>query len=265
VLTHPLRRRRAPLSPRQEYEEFVLQRIEDYKNQLSRADLLGLADEAVHELEADPDGQLVLTEVLVLEHVDRLIKKRLRLPGFRRWTTMHQRMRAAQREPTHWGLPADLPLDRVLDHVDAGDAVVTLGSGTAGAAFLLAAHDLTVTMLAESVEAAEGVESRAVDQALTRNVQVLAVQLGWIPTDVQPAIVVLDPMVFATQEASVQVRAMGAVREATVPGGLHLVLPADPRGAVRSLASEALLNHYTGWQVHRGPRNGSRWFLAVKP
>ena len=91
MLTDPIteRRRRPPLSPRQEYEELVLQRIEDYKNQLTREDLLTLADEAVHELEAGPDGQLVLTEVLVLEHVDRLIKKRLRLPGFRRWTNVH--------------------------------------------------------------------------------------------------------------------------------------------------------------------------------
>ena len=267
MLTHPVngQRRRAPLSPRQEYEEFVLQRIEDYKNQVSREDLLGLADEAVHELDAGPDGQLVLTEVLVLEHVDRLIKKRLRLPGFRRWTSIHQRMRAAQREPTHWGLPADLPLERVLGHLEPDDQVIPLGAGTAGAAFLLAAHDIAVTVLAESVEAAEGIESKAVDQALTRTVQVFAVQLGWIPTDLTPAIVVLDPMVFATQEASLQVRAMGALREATAPGGLHLVLPADQRGAVRSLASEALLNHYAGWQVNRGPRSGSRWFIAVKP
>jgi len=59
VLTDPLpqRQRRPPLSPRQEYEEFVLQRIEDYKNQLSREDLLTLADESVQELEAGPDGQ----------------------------------------------------------------------------------------------------------------------------------------------------------------------------------------------------------------
>jgi hypothetical protein len=267
VLTDPVadRRRRPPPSPRQEYEEFVLQRIEDFKNQITREDLLALADEAVHELEAGPDGQLVLTEVLVLEHVDRLIKKRLRLPGFRRWTSAHHRLRAAQREPTHWGLPADLPLTRFVGRLEDGDGVVTLGSGAASAALLLAAHDVAVTALAESVEAAEVIESRASDQALTRCVQVFAVQLGWMPTDLRPALVVLDPMVFATQEASAQVRAMGALREATVAGGVHLVLPADQRGAVRSLAPEALLNHYAGWQVSRGPRSGSRWFIAVKP
>lgn len=267
VLIHPIpqQRRRSPLSPRQEYEEFVLQRIEDFKNQLPREDLLALADEAVQELEAGPDGQLLLTEVLVLEHVDRVIKKRLRLPGFRRWTGLHQRLRAAQRQPTHWGLPADLPLERLVGCLEPGDVTAALGGGAAGAAFLLAAHDVAVTALAESVEAAEAIESRAADQALTRHVQVYAVQLGWLPADLAPAVVVLDPMVFARQDASAQVRTMTALLNATVHGGLHLVLPVDQRGAVRSLAPEALLNHYSGWQVSRGPRSGSRWFVAVKP
>jgi hypothetical protein len=267
VLTDPIpqRQRRPPLSPRQEYEEFVLQRIEDYKNQLSREDLLTLADESVQELEAGPDGQLVLTEILVLEHVDRLIKKRLRLPGYRRWTGLHQRLRAAQRQPTHWGLPADLPLDRLVGCLEPGDVTATLGSGAAGAAFLIAAHDQAVTALAESVEAAEAIESRAADQALTRHVQVFAAQLGWLPTDLTPAVVVVDPMVFARQDASAQVRTMTSLLCATVQGGIHLVLPVEQRGSVRSLAPEALLNHYSGWPVSRGPRSGSRWFIAVKP
>lgn len=267
VLTEPVphRQRRPPLSPRQEYEEFVLQRIEDYKNQLSREDLLTLADESVQELEAGPDGQLVLTEVLMLEHVDRLIKKRLRLPGYRRWTGLHQRLRAAQRQPTHWGLPADLPLDRLVGCLESSDLSATLGSGAASAAYLLAAYDLPVIALAESVEAAEAIESRAADQALTRYVQVYAVQLGWLPTDLCPAVVVLDPMVFAHQDASAQVRTMASLMSATVQGGMHLILPVDQRGSVRSLAPEALLNHYSGWQVSRGPRSGSRWFIAVKP
>lgn len=259
------RRRRAPLSPRQEYEEFVLQRIEDYKNQLSREELLALADEAVQELEAGPDGQLVLTEVLVLEHVDRVIKKRLRLPSPRRWTNQHQRLRAAQRQPGHWGLPADLPIDRLVGCLEPDDLTAVLGGGAAGAAFLLAAHDVPVTALAESVEVAEAIESRAAGAALTRHVQVLVVQLGWLPPEVTPAVVVIDPMVFADAEPGAQVRAMGGLREATVPRGIHLVLPVEQRRGVRSLAPEALVNHYSGWHVTRGPKTGSRWFLAIKP
>ena len=49
MLTNPRpvgRRAHQPHSLRQEYEEFLLQRIEEFKDQLSRHDLLALADEA---------------------------------------------------------------------------------------------------------------------------------------------------------------------------------------------------------------------------
>ena len=83
MLSNPLIRPRRPQqqSLRQEYAEFLEQRIEEYKEQLSREDLLAIADEAVRELEVASDEQLVLTEVLVLEHVDRLIMQRLALPS----------------------------------------------------------------------------------------------------------------------------------------------------------------------------------------
>jgi hypothetical protein len=268
VLTHPVpeRRRRAPLSPRQQYEEFILQRIEDYKNQLTREQLLALADDAVRELEAGPEGQLLLTEVLVLEQVDRLIRKRLRLPGFRRWAESHQRLRDAQRHLTHWGLPPGLPLERLARCLEPDEVAVTLGSGASGAAMFLGAYDVDVVALAESVERSETLEARLAEEALTRRVQVMVISFGdWFPDGLSPALTVLDPMVFATLEPSAQVRTMDALRAATARGGVHLVLPVEQRGRVRSLAPEALLNHYSGWQVDRGPRGGSRWFLATKP
>ena len=67
---HPQRPAR---SLRQEYEEFLFQRIEEYKNTLSRAALLLVGDEAVRELEIAAADQYLLTEVLLLEHVDRII------------------------------------------------------------------------------------------------------------------------------------------------------------------------------------------------
>ncbi len=87
VLTSPKpeRPQRRTQSLRREYEEFILQRIEEYKEQLSRSELLSLGDDAVRELDAGPEGQLVMTEVLLLDHVDRIIKRRLRLPAFRLW------------------------------------------------------------------------------------------------------------------------------------------------------------------------------------
>ena len=70
---------------------------------------------------------------------------------------------------------------------------------------------------------------------------------------------------FAQQEIAPRVRAMDELRERTVHRGVHLVLPAEQRTDVRSLAPEALLAHYAGWQVERGPRACGRWFLAIKP
>ncbi|MGH7336384.1 MAG: hypothetical protein ACREI7_02290, partial [Myxococcota bacterium] len=91
-----------PRSLKQEYQEFILQRIEEYKNALPRQELLQIGDEAVRELQANAQDQYLLTEVLLLEHVDRIIARRLRLPSFPRWREKHRALRDAQREPTHW-------------------------------------------------------------------------------------------------------------------------------------------------------------------
>ena len=104
------RGRRPPRSLRQEYGEFLFQRIEEYKNTVSRTELLEIGDEAVRELEAATADQYLLTEVLLLEHVDRIIARRLRLPTFHRWSRTHRALRAAQREPTHWEIEINNPV-----------------------------------------------------------------------------------------------------------------------------------------------------------
>lgn len=68
------------------YAEWVEEQIEAYKEAVSRADLLRLADEVVDELRVASDGQYQLTEVLLLEAVDRKIARLLKLPGFRAWS-----------------------------------------------------------------------------------------------------------------------------------------------------------------------------------
>jgi hypothetical protein len=267
VLNHPLPqpRRRRPLSLRQEYEQFMLERIEDYKNQLSRGELLALADEAVRELEVGPDEQLVLTEVLMLEHVDRLIMRRLRLPAYGRWRSRHTRLRRAQREATHWGLPADLPLQDLAQRLEDGEMAVVVGAAAAGAAYFLAAHEADVVVVAESVPAVDAIEARAAREALATRIQALVVLLGdWFP-DVVPALAVLDPGALAALEAPARIRAVEALQECTVRGGAHLILPAEQRPDVRSLAPEALAGQYPGWRIERGPKAGSRWLLAMKP
>ena len=58
------------------------------------------------------------------------------------------KLRLAQRTPTHWGLEPTSPLARLLPRVEAGDVNLVVGSGAEPAAYLLAAHDATVTFLA---------------------------------------------------------------------------------------------------------------------
>lgn len=72
-------------SLRHAYADWVDERIEEYKEAISRADLLRLADDVIEELRVSHEGQYQLTELLLLEAVDRRIFRLLRLPGYRAW------------------------------------------------------------------------------------------------------------------------------------------------------------------------------------
>src|SRR2546425_3915512 len=65
---------------------------------------------------------------LLLEHVDRIIARRLRLPAFPRWRQKHRALRAAQRAPTHWGLESDGPLVSAVRRLEPGDLAVVVGA-----------------------------------------------------------------------------------------------------------------------------------------
>src|SRR3989441_6690211 len=184
--------RRPPRSLKQEYQEFLLQRIEEYKNRVSRAELLEIGDEAVRELEENSAGQYLLTEVLLLEHVDRIIARRLRLPAFPRWRSTHRALRAAQREPTHWGIEPDGPLVSCAGRLEPGDLALVMGAAALPAALFLAAHDAEVFLLDQDLGAIEAAEGRAVAEQLAGRFQALVIHWGsWLP-DVAPSLVVLD-------------------------------------------------------------------------
>ncbi len=71
-------------NPRHQYQEFILTAIEAYKNAIAREDLLEIGDEAVRHL-ATEQQHLLLSEVLLLEEVDRIVARRLQLPSFAEW------------------------------------------------------------------------------------------------------------------------------------------------------------------------------------
>ena len=86
----------APRSLRRAYEEWVEERVEDYKDSISRDELLAIADRVVEELRTSDGGQYQLTELLMCAAVDRYLVRILKLPGFRAWCA--QRRRAAPPE-----------------------------------------------------------------------------------------------------------------------------------------------------------------------
>ncbi len=72
-------------APRQLYQIWVEEQIEDFKTALTRDELLSLADEAVQTLFDTPDGQYPLTEILLCDAVDALLFRRLALPDYKQW------------------------------------------------------------------------------------------------------------------------------------------------------------------------------------
>jgi hypothetical protein len=72
-------------TPRQRYNAWVEEQLEDCKAGLTREELLDLAEFAVEQLFDAPDGQYPLTEILLCDAVDRLLLQRLNLPDFRAW------------------------------------------------------------------------------------------------------------------------------------------------------------------------------------
>jgi hypothetical protein len=72
-------------TPRQRYQAWIEEQLEDYKAGLTRDELLDLAEVAVQQLFDAPDGQYPLTEILLCDSVDRLLLARLNIPTFRQW------------------------------------------------------------------------------------------------------------------------------------------------------------------------------------
>lgn len=72
-------------TPRQRYQAWIEEQLEDYKAGLTRDELLDLAEVAVQQLFDAPDGQYPLTEILLCDSVDRLLLARMSIPTFRQW------------------------------------------------------------------------------------------------------------------------------------------------------------------------------------
>jgi hypothetical protein len=255
------RRRRSPYSDKQHYQEYILQRIEGYKNSIDRDELLRLGDEAASELQATSEGQFVLTEVLMLESVDRLIMKRLSLRPYRRWKQQFIRLRAAQRMPTHWGLEPHCPLSPLLPRIEPEDTALVVGVAAAPTTYLLAAHDAAVTFLAGDLGAVERVESRMAAEALSSLFESYVTQFdpvlpGFMSFLEEFDIVVVDPGILRKMVPLHRAELLADLQRRSRPGGVHVILP-----SCSAIAPESLRSFYDGWsqeELKRRRRGSSK-------
>lgn len=235
-----------PRSFRYEYELFVEQEIERYKESLPRHALLRIGDEAVSTIASDQ--QLGLTEVLLCAEVDRIIRGRCRIPTYRTWC--RRRLRAIQdfRRPERWGLHPDGGVARALPiATQGGGHVLVAGSTSEGTAMFLAANGCTVTALDSAEEIVERVIASAVEVGLARQVRGLVGDLGsWSP-DAPLRAVICAAAALAELSPVDRRRAIAALQQATADGGIH-VFGADAESGT-NMPIEELLTIYEGWEV----------------
>jgi len=263
-------RPRPPRSLRQEYDEFIEQRIEEYKDTLPRDELLEIGDEAMAELQKAQ--QLQLTELVLTEQVDAIIRRRLKLPSFRRWRERHLPLRLAQKEPSHWGLAPNEPIVALGDRVGDGDGVLVVGAGDGAPALFLAARGARVTVVDPDIAAVEGLETRAAAEALGRRIECFVEPLAsWNPRN-GCAACIIEPGALADLTTAERVALVGRLQSATEPAGRHVVMPSVAAGAARTpaLSSDAFRILYTEWLVPRPPTGAGRrarnvGFLAQRP
>jgi hypothetical protein len=238
------RRRRTVPSLKQQYHEYILQRIESYKNSLSRRELLELGNEAVAEMEAAQGEQFLLTEVLLTDWVDRLIHRRLGLKPYARWSKHFRLLRAAQREPTRWGIERRCPVIRLLPRLEPGDTALVLGNDAAPIAYLLAAHDVEVVFSGSDMTFVDQVESRVAEEALGHYCSTYVAPTGQFPPELPERvhIVVLDTATLDHETAGRRRTIIDRLMHRTEPSGVHLILPSS-----HALAPEAYLSHYAEW------------------
>ena len=240
-----------PRSLKYEYELFVEQEIERYKESLPRHALLRIGDEAVTTLASEQ--QLGLTEVLLCAEVDRLIRGRCRIPTYRTWC--RRRLRALEdfRRPERWGLHPDGGVARALPIAAQGHVLVA-GNTSEGTAMFLAANGCTVTAIGTVEDTVERVVAAAVEVGLARQVRGLVGDLtSWAPDAPLKAVICAAAALSELSPADRR-RAIAALQQATAAGGIHVFdSNADATGEI---PMDELLAIYSGWQVSVERHNG---------
>ena len=246
-------------SLRYEYELFVEEEIENYKESIPRNALLSIGDEAVAVLTEQP--QLALTELVLTEEVDRIIFRRLRLPSYQTWRRRRLKLLNEMRRPEHWGLQADDVLVRTVR--PTGEArILIAGSATEAPTLYLAANGCDVTAVAQDDDAIERVMTAAAQAGLGERVHALRADWSaWAPESELDAVIVTSAAL-RDLSASQRARVIKLLQSATTDGGVHLVQTHDSERTVPTLRE--LENRYRGWSVSVEQEGGQGMFLARK-
>jgi hypothetical protein len=247
-------------SLKHEYELYVDREIEAYKESVTRSVLLGIGDEAVASLMSQQ--QLALTELVVWEEVDRIIMRRLGLPGYQSWRRRRLRRLAAFRRPEHWGFAPDAPIVREIGSAHDSHVLVT-GSPSEGSALYLAANGCEVTALEAEEDVLERVMAAAFDAGITARLHGCVADLTSYAPHVPLTAVICTAAAFAGLSPDERARAIDVLQSATRDGGVHLVETIVAGQAALSVAE--LSERYAGWQVSvERPFGSGATFLARK-
>jgi hypothetical protein len=247
---------RTARSLRHEYELYIEQEIENYKESIPRPALLAIGDEAAAKIASEP--QFALTELLLLEEVDRIIAKRLRLPKYDTWRRRRLKLHEELRRPEHWGLSSSDALVRTISG-EVGH-VLLAGDAAHRSALYLAANGCDVTAV-ESEEAVQRVMEAAIQAGLAERVHAVAGELSEFRPDAPLLAVVCSHATLSMLSARERARVISVLQSATQDGGVHLVETI----IAGSSALEELRATYAGWQISIEPASGDQQvFLARK-
>jgi hypothetical protein len=228
-----------PRSLAHEYELYVESEIEDYKDSIPRSKLLSIGDEAVRQLAEQP--QFALTEVVLVDEVDRIIRRRLRIPSFRTWARQRMKQLEEFRRPEYWGLRADAAIGRAIAPTAEGHVLVA-GTPHAGSALYLAAHGCLVTAVDDSADLVERVLNAAAESGLASYVQAFVSPLeDWEPLAPLSG-VICSSGVLAGLDSSARARLFDTWQGATQQGGVHLVESS-------AMTVDELRTQYRGWAI----------------
>jgi hypothetical protein len=203
-----------------------------------------------------------MDELLLWAEVDRIIRKRLRIPAYETWRRKRVKMLAEYKRPEHWGIRPDGVLAREI-HPPAESKVLVAGGEIDRTALYLAAHGCDVTAVDREAKPLERVMNAAQEAGLADRIQSYVAGItDWSP-DVQLGAVVCTPEAFVGLSAEERGRAFELLQSVTRDGGVHLV-GTIVRGQ-RGVSLAELRRQYKGWSISvEQDSSSSKSFLARK-